>query len=445
MAQNNLNHYSDLAKYKIFDPANTSWPDTVKDVQSALALIGDWARTDIGLPPATETVVGVSRIATQQEVNDGTVDDAIVTPKTLKVRLGNPVATTTVLGLTQYATNTEAAALTLETRSITAAALGYVFNNVTASTARFGTVKLTSTAQAQAGTDESSATSPARVKEMIAKFAPVAPSYTTANETTLGLTRLATPGQTSQGTLRDGFAVSPYSFSQSRATQVLIGTTRMSTLAEVNAGTDTTTSVSPSTLMNAKGAINKYGVVKLSNSYNGDGTTALASTAPVVYNNLQINGHPLTGNFNITSDDVWCWNRQQSDDRYLFKGQGGNWSRSYAASYIPGGNVMTYGTDMPVDAGKMAMTISVKFQRNNDNETNRVFYFDIRVNGQTRISDAINIYNSKGGKSGHSWRFEGYGTRHYELGPVPAGATIQIVPTNVYLVDYYGTMFTLNT
>ncbi|AWD90308.1 tail collar fiber protein [Erwinia phage Cronus] len=443
MSQNNLNHYSDLSKYKIFEPANTSWPEDVKDVQSALALIGDWARTDVGLPNATESVVGVSRLATQQEVNDGEIDDAIVTPKTLKVRLGNPVATTTVLGLTQYATNAEAAALTLDTRSITAASLGYVFNNVTANVSRFGTVKLTSSAQAQAGTDDTSATSPARVKEMIAKFAPVAPSYSTANETTLGLTRLSTIGQTQQGTLRDGFAVSPYSFVNSRANQTLVGTTRMATLSEVNAGNDTTIAVSPSTLMNARGAINKYGVVKLSNSYNGDGTTALASTAPVVYNNLQINGHPLTGNFNITSDDVWCWNRQQSDDRYLFKNQGGNWSRSYAANYVQGGNWMSYGTDVPVNT-KMTIVISVKFQRNNDGETNRFFNFDVRVNGVTRFSDGINVYNSKGGKSGHSWRFEDYGTRHYETFDIPPGALIQIVPTNTYLVDYYGTSFTLS-
>ncbi len=48
MAQNNYNHYSDLAKYTIFDPANTQWPVATKDVQSALALIGSWARTDTG-------------------------------------------------------------------------------------------------------------------------------------------------------------------------------------------------------------------------------------------------------------------------------------------------------------------------------------------------------------------------------------------------------------
>lgn len=442
MSQNNLNHYSDLSKYKIFEPANTSWPEDVKDVQSALALIGDWARTDVGLPNATETVVGVSRLATQQEVNDGEIDDAIVTPKTLKVRLGNPVATTTVLGLTQYATDAEAAELTLDTRSITAASLGYVFNNVTANVDRYGTVKLTSAAQAQAGTDDTSATSPARVKEMIAKFAPVAPSYSTANETTLGLTRLATTGQTQQGTLRDGFAVSPYSFVNSRASQTLIGTTRMATLAEVNAGTDTTTAVSPSTLMNARGAINKYGVVKLSNSYNGDGTTALASTAPVVYNNLQINGHPLTGNFNISANEVGAWNTAQSDSRYLFKGEGGNWSRTYASAQ-PAGNWHGFGTNLPV-YGTGTLQISVQFDLNNDGTTNRYYYFDIRVNGQTIGQGVLNLYNTKGGRSGHSWRFQGYASGVHQFG-VPAYATVQVVPTNIYLAANVTCVLTVNS
>ena len=61
MAQTNYNHYSDLAKYTIFDPTNTQWPVAIKDVQSALELIGSWARTDTGLPVASPTVAGVIR------------------------------------------------------------------------------------------------------------------------------------------------------------------------------------------------------------------------------------------------------------------------------------------------------------------------------------------------------------------------------------------------
>ncbi|QOI66657.1 hypothetical protein [Erwinia phage FBB1] len=441
MAQNNLNHYSDLAKYKIFDPANTQWPGDVKDVQTALGLIGSWSRTDVGLPPTSETVAGISRVATQDEVNNGDSDNTIVTPKTLKVRLGNPQASETVLGLTKYATNDEAAALTINNKAIVPSSLAFVFNNVTATTARNGTVKLTSAAQAQAGTDETTATPPARVKEMIAKFAPVAPTYSAASETVMGLTKLATVGQTAGGTLREGFAVSPYSFSNTRATEVVVGTTRMANEAEGKALNDRSVALTPGVLAQMKGSTNSYGIVRLTNGYDSDSTAALASTAPVVYTSRRINGHYLDSDFNITSDDVYTWNRDQSDQRYAFKGEAGNWCRAYTGTWGAGG-VGTFGTNLPVGAvGNMSLT--VKFGRNWDNWMNRYLNFDIRVNGQTVISDSINIQNNKDGSRGHYWGFEGFGTKNYSFN-VPAGATVQVVPTGNLYADFITIMMVVN-
>lgn len=432
MSQNNLNHFSDLSKYKIFDPTNTQWPSTVTDVQSALALIGSWARTDEGLPLATESVAGISKVATTEQINEGTDDSTFVTPKKLAVRLSNPQATETVLGLTKYATNAEAAALSINNKAIVPSALGYVFNNITSTTTRYGTIKLTTPAQAQAGTDETTATTPKRVVEMIAKFAPVAPTYSQTSETVLGLTQLATAGQTAQGTLRTGFAVSPFGFVNTRASQTQVGTTRLANVNEGRSYSDASLAISPAVLGQMKGSLSAYGIVRLAGGYDADQTAALWSGAPVVYNSLQINGHALTGSFNLGANEVGAWTTAQSDARYLFKGEGGNWCRGYAAvSGNAGGEWLTMGTNLPVN-GTGFLTLTVKFDRNDDRTTNRVYNFDIRVNGQTVISDTINIWNSKGGSNGHSWRFEAYGTRHYAFN-VPAGATVQVVPTGSYL------------
>lgn len=442
MSQNNLNHYSDLAKFKIFDPTGTSWPSTVKDVQSALALIGDWARTDKGLPLATETVKGIAAVATTKQINDGTDDTTFVTPKKLAARLASPQATETVLGLTKYATNTEAAALSLNSKAIVPSALGYVFDNVTATTTRNGTIKLTTPAMAQAGTDETTATTPKRVVEMIAKFAPVAPTYSTGNENTLGLVKLATTGQTQQGTLRDGFAVSPYSFVNSRATQTQVGTTRMATVAEGRAFADPNLAVSPATLAQIKGSPNSYGIVRLAAGYDADQNAAIWAGAPVVYQSLAINGHQLTGSFNLGANELDAWTTGQSDARYLFKGEGGNWSRSYAAVTGNIAEALTMQTNLPVN-GSGYIALSIKFTINNDSETNKYYNFDIRVNGQTVVSDSINVWNTKGGKNGHSWRFESYGTRYYAFS-VPAGAVVQVIPTSSYLAAISNCLLTVN-
>lgn len=430
MSQNNLNHYSDLAKYKIFDPTGTQWPSTVKDVQTALASIGSWARTDKGLPLATESVAGIAKVATQDQVTAGTDDTTFITPKKLAVRLANPQATETVLGLTKYATNTEAAALSINNKAIVPSALGYVFNNVTATTTRNGTIKLTTPAMAQAGTDQTTATTPARVVEMIAKFAPVAPTYAAASETVLGLTYLATQGQTAQGTLRQGYAVSPYGFVNTRASTTQVGTIRLATLAEGKAYADPALAISPQVLLNMKAGPNSWGITRIAMGYDANTDAAIGSAAPVVWQSRTINGKALSSNITLSAGDVGAWTTAQSDARYLFKGEGGNWSRGYVGSVVAG-SAITLGTNLPVN-GVGTLQISVKFDRNNDNSTNRVYYFDIRVNGVTVQQQVLNLWNTKSGKNGHSWRFEAYASGVYGF-DVPAGATVQVVPTNIYL------------
>lgn len=82
-------------------------------------------------PPATETIKGVARIATQDEVDAGVADDLIVTPETLAAVIAAVVggfvsATDEVEGVIELATQAEANAGADDSRAITAATLAGV-------------------------------------------------------------------------------------------------------------------------------------------------------------------------------------------------------------------------------------------------------------------------------------------------------------------------------
>ena len=88
---------------------------------------------------ATETTTGISQIATQTEVDEGSNDSKIVTPKKLEVRLDSLLSgiTSTYVKLTQLATESLA-----------------------------GIIKISTTAQVSDGTDNTTAVSPAKLKEL---------------------------------------------------------------------------------------------------------------------------------------------------------------------------------------------------------------------------------------------------------------------------------------
>ena len=90
---------------------------------------------------ATETVAGITKIATQNEVDTGVEGTKIVTSKTLKARLASMLAsiTTNFVKLTQLATESVS-----------------------------GIIKISTTAQVSAGTDNTTAVSPAKLKELFA-------------------------------------------------------------------------------------------------------------------------------------------------------------------------------------------------------------------------------------------------------------------------------------
>ena len=90
---------------------------------------------------ATETTNGISKLATQTEVDNGLEDTKIVTSKKLKARLDSLSAgiTSTYVELTQLATESVA-----------------------------GNIKISTTAQVSAGTDNTTAVSPAKLREAFA-------------------------------------------------------------------------------------------------------------------------------------------------------------------------------------------------------------------------------------------------------------------------------------
>lgn len=283
MSNNTINHVSDASVYVTFDPTGTQWPSTYKNVQQALAAIGSWARTDVGLPVAAPGFRGIAAIATQAQIDAGTDNTTIVTPALLQYRLQNPHASQTVWGYTRYATDAESVTVSNDLVSITPRSLNYVFNNRKATEIVWGSAKLSTTAQATSGTDDTTAMTPLKVKQAISALVPV---QSNATESAFGLVQLATVAEVRAGTIRDGFAISPYTFIRLTASESDLGLLRIATQAEVNAGTDNTKAITPQKLAAVKGSGSAFGMVKLSTEINtGLANTALSAGANVVPSN----------------------------------------------------------------------------------------------------------------------------------------------------------------
>lgn len=283
MSNNTINHVSDASVYVTFDPTDTQWPATFTNVQQALGAIGSWARTDVGLPNAAPGLRGIAAIATEAMIDDGTDTETIVTPALLAYRLQNPHASQTMWGYTRYATDAEATTVTNDLVSVTPRSVDVIFNNRHAQETVWGSTKLSTTAQATAGIDDTTAMTPLKVKQAISSLVPV---QSNATETDFGLVQLATVAEVRAGTIRDGFAISPYTFTRLNATEADLGVVRLASQAEVNAGSDDTKAITSLKLANVKGSGSSFGLVKLSTEVNaGLANTALSAGANVVPSN----------------------------------------------------------------------------------------------------------------------------------------------------------------
>lgn len=409
MAQNNFQHYSDLAEYTKFLPAGTQWPTNITNVQAALALIGPWARTDKGLPVATNTVQGIAAIATQTEVNAGTINNKFVTPATLNSAITRPDASETVKGLTMYAKNDEAKAGAINNKAIVPTALKYVLDNRPGSESVLGLLKLATAAMGQAATDNTTACSPKRVYDMIMYHTPSdPPTYTAATETKAGIVTIATQAQVAAGTAHDGYAVTPKTFIGTKASEGAFGVTRYATQNEVNGGTVADRAVTPKTLNGLRGSTTQYGLLQLSGTSQGGQTAARADS--VVFKTRKVNNKALDNDIFLGAGDVDAWSKGEADGRFMPKSQLiGNVTRVATVRRGKEEIWKEWVTDSPWEAGSHAgISVSIKFERNNDGGDNRVAWFDLYVAGNFRQRIQLNIENTKGGRNGHSWRFEGF-------------------------------------
>ena len=86
MSNNNTyQHVSNESIYVEFDPTGSNFPDTITNVQAALAAISPSGVN--GVPEATTTTPGIIQIATPQEVIDGLDKSKAVTPASLYARV----------------------------------------------------------------------------------------------------------------------------------------------------------------------------------------------------------------------------------------------------------------------------------------------------------------------------------------------------------------------
>ncbi|ADI96408.1 gp12 short tail fibers [Acinetobacter phage Ac42] len=290
---NTFKHTSDDSQYKTFNPVGTKFASNITNVQAALAACAPFTI-------ASETVFGSLKIATQSQVDAGVDDTTVVTPKKLAARLINPAATTTTPGLIRIATNVEADAGTVSNAAIVPSSLLYVFNTKTATEAKFGTIKIANNAAAIAGTDDTLAMTPLKVKQAIANATSQIPSPSTATETRQGIVQLATSGQVQQGTLRDGYAISPYALSQLTSNASRRGLSIASTLIQANAGTDDSVYISAKGFKTFTANLTNTGTVKLTDTLSStfSAGVALSSNAKV----LSLAGGTLTGDLTVNTN-----------------------------------------------------------------------------------------------------------------------------------------------
>ncbi|QLA10757.1 straight tail fiber [Shewanella phage Thanatos-2] len=305
---NTFSHISDESRYVSFDPTGTAFPSTVKNIQDALASLNGVAVN--GNTLATTEAPGVIRIATQPEVDAGISNSTVVTPATLKNAILKPPATTTEAGIARLATQDEVNTGTNSNTIVVPSTLAvYVASKlvIAATESVQGTIKLSTEAAAKAGVDDTTAMTPLKTRMAIAAATSILPAWGQATETVQGVVTLATGAQTIAGSLREGYAVSPYGLAQLIATTDKRGLAQIATQVEVVAGTDTTKYITPSTLISRTGTTARLGLVKLTNTVGtGDGSTALSANADVVHTRggQSIAGNTSFGNISASSATV---------------------------------------------------------------------------------------------------------------------------------------------
>ncbi|MGH1373781.1 MAG: phage tail protein [Cellvibrionaceae bacterium] len=187
----------------------------------------------------TEDAKGLAEVATQAEVNTGTDDARIVTPKKLAAWFASVLsnASTTVKGIVELATTAETQAGTDSSRAVTPAGL----KATTATESRRGVAEVATQAEVNTGTDDTRMVTPKKLAAWLAA------ALSNASTTVKGIVELATTAETQAGT-DSGRAVTPAGLKGTTATESRRGVAEIATQAEVNTGTDDTRMVTPKKL-----------------------------------------------------------------------------------------------------------------------------------------------------------------------------------------------------
>lgn len=307
-SNNNNQHISSLAKDTELNPVGTNFPITTTDLQTMAELIQPQSIVPWEDLKATETVMGILRIATNQEVLDGIVSDAIVTPASLENKWIRPDASETVKGLVRFATSAERteAAKSVSIGIHTDGVWDIIRNRSNATTSLSGTVKLTTVPVGIIGVDTTSATTPQVVKAMIDTFAVT--SVAGATETNTGTVKIS-PSPVINVALHAGVAVSPKGFIETRANQTRVGTTKFATQAEANARSATDLALSPATLPIASAS--QYGITALLDYPLAGATNKALSAHGAATRLLPLTGGVLSGG--LSAPTIWLTVLQSED------------------------------------------------------------------------------------------------------------------------------------
>lgn len=258
---NTMQHLSDEASSITVDTTKTVWKGnaSIVTLQDALNTLKPIVVGDV---KATNAVYGMVRLAkdTDLEKGVGSKTDVITGDQLIKFN-GKPLADYKTYGTARYSTGAETLAGTHETSAVNPKQLEYKLSKTTATTMKNGMVKFSSESMVIPGVNNDTAMTPKLVKMAIDALDT---SVAIASESNTGTVILSNVKTTLAGKVREGYAISPFSFVNSNGSLTEFGTVRMASVTEAyDASIKDKYAISPASFQNAKATTAKRGTVHL--------------------------------------------------------------------------------------------------------------------------------------------------------------------------------------
>lgn len=256
---NTLNHISDYADTVLVDVNNTIWKDsgvsTLQDVLETFDIVSIQDKL------ATTDSYGMVILTKDSDLENLIGSDSVITSKQLIEFHSKPRATKDVYGTTKYAKTSEVTSGKSDDTSITPLELKVHLDNKLSKTDKHGLIKLSTESMVIPGIDNETAMTPKLVKFAINNLVP---SVAIATENVSGTVTLANVNIAKAGTIREGYAISPYSFSNANATETSVGTVRLATGSEAkDPKIKDKVALSPSSLHKVVASTTEQGLIKI--------------------------------------------------------------------------------------------------------------------------------------------------------------------------------------